>query len=40
MFKKVIVAMLDEMFHLGLTIINEAEYDYDFTCVGGQLPLG
>lgn len=37
MLKKVIAAMLDEMFHLGLNIINEAEYWYDFTCVGGEI---
>ena len=37
MLKKVIAAMLDEMFYLGLTIVNEAEYEYDFTCVGGEV---
>lgn len=37
MLKKVIAAMLDEMFHLGLTIIGDAEYWYDFTSVGGDL---
>ena len=29
--------MLDEMYYLGLTIIEEAEYDYDFTCIGGEI---
>lgn len=37
MLKKVIAAMLDEMFGLGLSIVNEAEYNYDFTCVGGDI---
>ena len=37
MLKKVIAAMLDEMTELGMTIIGEAEYWYDFTSVGGDL---
>ena len=37
MLKNVIAAMLDEMFELGLTIIGEAEYWYDFTRVGGDI---
>lgn len=37
MLKKVIAAMLNEMFKLGLDIINEAEYWYDFTSVGGDI---
>ena len=37
MLKSVIKAMLDEMFELGLAIINRAEYQYDLTCVGGGI---
>ena len=37
MLKSVIKAMLDEMFELGLRIISEAEYWYDFTRVGGDI---
>ena len=37
MLKKVIAAMLDKMFKIGMNIINDAEYWYDFTSVGGEL---
>ena len=37
MLKKVIAAMLDEMFELGLTIIGEAEYWYGYTCADGEV---
>ena len=37
MLKSVIKVMLDEMFELGLAIINRAEYQYDLTCVGGDI---
>lgn len=37
MLKTIVANVIDEIFALGMEIISEAEYNYDFTCVGGDI---